>query len=284
MKQDSSLPEREGSLFLSIVYAGVPKHVDLETQRKILMLNIIILVGGLLTFLLGILALVRNNMYLGTADLLVTAFLCGLLWDLRTGKHYARDAWLGTVVMGIFYFYLVLTGGVENTAFLWLLTYPNVSIFLLGRHRGTVISMTFIVVVGLVLAFRDILAIPAEYSNAILIRFLAVYVANHLISYAMEKMRYLVQDKMEAANHELDTLNKDHQQVIEKLKKTIEEVRTLQGILPICSSCKKIRNDQGYWEQVEEYVRDHTHAQFTHGLCPECKNEIMKSMELNQTK
>jgi hypothetical protein len=41
-------------------------------------------------------------------------------------------------------------------------------------------------------------------------------------------------------------------------------------MLPICCSCKKIRNDQGYWQQVEQFVEMHTHARFTHGLCPEC--------------
>jgi PAS domain S-box-containing protein len=49
-----------------------------------------------------------------------------------------------------------------------------------------------------------------------------------------------------------------------------EEVRVLRGILPICASCKRIRNDGGGWEPVESYVRDHSHAEFSHGLCPDC--------------
>ena len=48
------------------------------------------------------------------------------------------------------------------------------------------------------------------------------------------------------------------------------EVKVLEGILPICSSCKRIRDDGGKWEQVESYVRDHTNAEFTHGICPDC--------------
>jgi len=50
----------------------------------------------------------------------------------------------------------------------------------------------------------------------------------------------------------------------------ITEVVTLQRILPICAYCKKIRNDQDYWEQVESYLRKHTDIRFTHGICPEC--------------
>ncbi|MBT3289588.1 MAG: response regulator transcription factor [Victivallales bacterium] len=56
----------------------------------------------------------------------------------------------------------------------------------------------------------------------------------------------------------------------EELRQALDQVKTLRGIVPICANCKKIRDDQGYWNQVEVYVRDHTEARFTHGICPEC--------------
>ncbi len=52
------------------------------------------------------------------------------------------------------------------------------------------------------------------------------------------------------------------------------EVKQLRGLLPICSACKRIRDDQGSWSQIEAYVRDHTDAEFTHGLCPECTRRL----------
>lgn len=55
-----------------------------------------------------------------------------------------------------------------------------------------------------------------------------------------------------------------------ELEKALQEVKTLQGILPICSFCKKIRDDQGYWNQVEVYVRDRSEADFSHSVCPDC--------------
>jgi DNA-binding response OmpR family regulator len=57
---------------------------------------------------------------------------------------------------------------------------------------------------------------------------------------------------------------------IEELRQALDQIKTLRGIVPICASCKKIRDDQGYWSQVEVYVRDHTEAQFSHGICPDC--------------
>jgi len=57
---------------------------------------------------------------------------------------------------------------------------------------------------------------------------------------------------------------------VEELENALAEVRQLRGIIPICSACKKIRDEAGYWQQVEDYIRDHTDAVFTHGLCDSC--------------
>lgn len=54
----------------------------------------------------------------------------------------------------------------------------------------------------------------------------------------------------------------------------LEEVKTLQGIIPICSSCKKIRDDQGIWNQIEAYISTHSEAEFSHGICPECVKKL----------
>ena len=58
--------------------------------------------------------------------------------------------------------------------------------------------------------------------------------------------------------------------LIKDLQRALSEVKTLQGIIPICMFCKQIRNDQGYWEQVETYVHRHSGADFSHGICPNC--------------
>ena len=60
----------------------------------------------------------------------------------------------------------------------------------------------------------------------------------------------------------------------EKLEKAFAEIKQLRGIIPICASCKKIRDDEGYWHMVEAYIQDHSEAQFSHGICPECFNKV----------
>ncbi|MFZ4439301.1 MAG: response regulator transcription factor [Syntrophales bacterium] len=61
---------------------------------------------------------------------------------------------------------------------------------------------------------------------------------------------------------------------IEELREALDQIKTLRGIIPICASCKKIRDDQGYWNQVEVYVREHTEAKFSHGICPDCMTKL----------
>jgi methyl-accepting chemotaxis protein len=67
---------------------------------------------------------------------------------------------------------------------------------------------------------------------------------------------------------------REQARLIEELRRTLGEVKTLRGFLPICSSCKKIRRDQGSWQQIESYIREHSDAEFSHGLCPECAKAL----------
>jgi len=66
----------------------------------------------------------------------------------------------------------------------------------------------------------------------------------------------------------------EREALIEKLESALGQVKVLKGLLPICASCKKIRNDQGYWVQIESYIREHADVDFSHGLCPECRKKL----------
>jgi len=70
---------------------------------------------------------------------------------------------------------------------------------------------------------------------------------------------------------------------IAELQAALAQIKTLQGILPICMYCKKIRDDKQYWQQVESYVSTHTEAQFSHGVCPDCYKKYLQP-ELDKLK
>ena len=68
-------------------------------------------------------------------------------------------------------------------------------------------------------------------------------------------------------------------QLIRDLEDALKQIKQLGGLLPICASCKKIRDDQGYWRQVEDYISTHSEAEFTHGICPECRKKLYPELK-----
>jgi len=69
-------------------------------------------------------------------------------------------------------------------------------------------------------------------------------------------------------------VEKEREKMIKELKKALEDVNTLSGLLPICANCKKIRDDKGYWNNLEVYIEKHSAASFSHGMCSECSDEV----------
>lgn len=67
---------------------------------------------------------------------------------------------------------------------------------------------------------------------------------------------------------------RDRERLIVELREALASVKTLSGLLPICANCKKIRNDDGYWTLVETYVEQHSDAEFSHGICPDCGTKL----------
>ncbi len=79
----------------------------------------------------------------------------------------------------------------------------------------------------------------------------------------------IYQDITERRRHEAE-----RERLVEELREALANVKTLRGLLPICASCKNVRDDQGYWNRIETYLRAHSEAEFSHGICPECAKQL----------
>ncbi len=79
----------------------------------------------------------------------------------------------------------------------------------------------------------------------------------------------------------LNQAEEQQKNLISELQTALAKVKKLSGFLPICASCKKIRDDKGYWNQIENSIRDHSEADFSHGLCPECAKNLYPGLELS---
>lgn len=88
--------------------------------------------------------------------------------------------------------------------------------------------------------------------------------------------------RLRAGNYiELKRRHDALQQRTKELEEALKNVKMLKGLLPICASCKKIRNDNGYWDQIEKYFCEHSDIMFTHGLCPDCIKKLYPELEMD---
>jgi CheY-like chemotaxis protein len=101
--------------------------------------------------------------------------------------------------------------------------------------------------------------------------------ANRMQRMEKEQLAELVLQRTRELEQELAERRRAEQ----ALRKALEDIRTLRGILPICASCKKIRDDKGYWRQVEVYIQAHSEAEFTHSVCPECMEKLYPDLDLH---
>ena len=98
-----------------------------------------------------------------------------------------------------------------------------------------------------------------------------VYIDSLLIvALLLPAFYYVVYRPMTTYIKSILQLNLENERALAQLQTAMQEIKVLKGILPICANCKKIRDDQGYWQQVEQYISDRTDARFSHGLCQPC--------------
>ena len=171
--------------------------------------------------------------------------------------------WAGLVVA------VVLLGGIDyltgNEIHVFVFYFIPVTLAAIRLGLGASVVMS--VLSALAWAGADAMAGHEYVSSAILIWNMVVHLCVFLfIGVASAKIIALLNQER--------VLN-------ESLKRTLAEVKVLEGLLPICAQCKKIRNEKGAWQQLESYIQFHSGAQFTHGMCPDCGKKLLAEAGLS---
>lgn len=414
-----SLGEKFAAHAQGVIAAFLAKDVDGEGARKTFLILAVSMIGIVALLLLAGVAFWQKNALLGAADLLVALLLCANLFLLYRTKKWRLACLLGFPVVALFFLFLFASGGVNNSAYVWIYTYPLFSYFLLGKRWGTAASLLLLPPIAFIFLLDAKLPFLTVYSLDLKLRFLPSYLVIVAFSYIYEYMREKTEEKLElysgrleekvaertadlqaavdlmdlestqrhhvehllsqsrrslmtvldsieavvyvadltsqevlfmnrrardlfgsgegkkcwqvfqrdqhgpcdfCANRTLmksrergarrffwemrNTLNgrwydvrectadwidgrpvriqiatdvsgrkraeMDKNNVIKKLCDAMERIRKLEGIIPICSYCKNIRDNQGHWQQLEEYISEHSDASFTHSICEKC--------------
>lgn len=222
--------------------------------------TVFLALGAPMMLVFALVSLLRGETVLGGA---VATCVAGMIvsWiRIRRGLHPVAVYRLNTGLFALLLIYLAALGGDDGSKLLWTYTFPLIAFFLFGRREGGAWVVGIFVILVTVVTGR----IPSDllhgYSSEFQVRYICSYALVAVFAYWFEYFRDQYKQQMEAKQASLE--------------EALAQVRALSGLLPICASCKMIRDDQGYWSQIEAYIHSHSEARFTHGICPDCMNEL----------
>ena len=140
---------------------------------------------------------------------------------------------------------------------------------------ATIAGFTVIILYELVAVFVIRTPLPILISNNFF--FLSANFMGMFACYTIEyfaRRNYCLMMQVENEKEKVSRVNRELEEKVRELGEALENIETLRGLIPICSRCKKIRDDKGYWNQLEEYISQHSSAVFSHSICPQCAAEL----------
>jgi ABC-type amino acid transport substrate-binding protein len=187
------------------------------------------------------------------------------------------DAYLGNLAAST---YLIEKNGLANLKVASPTTYGNYDLHMAARKDWPILAS---------LVDKTLSAIPVSERTSILNRWILVRYEHGIrpidvIKWilAVAGVALCVVTVILLWNRRLQREITQRKEAEAAVKKALAEVQTLSGLVPICASCKNIRDDSGYWTKIEEYVRQHSQAQFSHGICPECAKKLYPDFHLEE--
>lgn len=173
---------------------------------------------------------------------------------------------VGLNLMSIALLTLVSIGAGEMTILFWFFFMP-LHLFFFLKRTDAIISVSFLLFMAAILLFFPSWFGTYDYGLKMSFRFLISITLLTIIGYGIEASRLRFSTILKKSNSELNSHKK-------QLEEALAEVKVLYGMLPICVRCKKIRDDNGYWNPLESYIESHSAASFSHGICPECSDDL----------
>ena len=200
------------------------------------------------------------------------------LWLLRSRIDFHARAVIAVAIMNIVAIAGITTFGLLGSAWWWMFNAALLVSILFSIRAGLIhAAVSVVILCGAGLGFIngwltldfDANTYVAEYSAWLTMLFgpvqLTVFILWAISTY---------QDATAELLSEVDKRREQREALILELKQALEEVQDLRGLVPICAHCKKVRDDTGFWENVEAFIRRHANTELTHGLCPPCGVEL----------
>jgi len=203
----------------------------------------------------------------------IVLFALTMLYLLRKPDYLSLCCHIFVIVNAFWAIFTTATPGTDYSSFIWSAFVPALSFFLVGRKFTLPLCAVFIPFVVGIFLFRYMSGRLEEVQPLVLILNFVVYtiLITVLYWYYESTRAHTEADLIRDIELRIKTEN--------ELKEALAEVKRLSGLLPVCSCCKKIRDDKGYWNRLEVFIEDRSEAQFSHGMCPNCAEDMYPNMK-----
>ncbi len=247
-------------------------YIDAEAKLRRILLAFFMLLGIFLQF-----GFASYHFYAGTKITGYILLVVGIGFSIILASYKSLSNTQGifrviAVLLAVLLLYSVAEGGHDGSMILWMYIFPPLALFFLGKKEGLLWILALFLPAVMLILFPNMLE-TYPYDTGLVVRFVVTFSMVSFFAYGIELLRFLIHEKLVTEHQNL---------VLEKknLQKALKEIKILQGILPICTHCKKIRDDSGYWKRMESYISTYSDVEFSHGICPECAPKVYPEFKL----
>ncbi len=180
------------------------------------------------------------------------------------------------------------TGGIVSSSLIWFTFFPSAMIMMNGIKNSIIwFFVSFFVIISFYLSPTMESAAYVVSQSSKVDWFIDVVMMTLLLTLLVGLADFFRKKTLKELNDSKTKINLMATELAGQnieLQNTIKKVKLLKGLLPICSNCKKIRDDKGYWSRIEAYIQKHSDATFSHGICPDCAKKLYPDIELYNDK
>jgi hypothetical protein len=228
---------------------------ELDERRKRLFLALSIAIAAPALFVYSLIDVAEGRLLEGLSALPAAAALLVVLPLLRRVRgvvHIFRLVFVLTLFLMVSQ---LAIGAGEGQAFLWFYFLPLLVFYVAGSREGLAwVALSAAAAAGV------FFGVSHAYPVTTGLRFLVTYAIVAILAYGLESSRRRWYEEL--------------QQEKEALRQALVQVKTLRRLLPICASCKRVRDDKGYWTMLDQYLEEHADVDLSHGLCPDCMKAL----------
>lgn len=254
-------------------FAQSREYHNKTDYRRYLLLNVSLLIFAIVLGLFSWANILGGNIAVAAAEFGVFALCLSLLYLVQSPRYLNLGSRVFYVVGWMLGLFVCASPDTHPSIFIWNTLGPLFAFLLLGRRLGLIATVLMLSSVVILFVWKYGTA-PDTFPLIAILNATALIISVAVLSYYYEFTRSETESALTRDIAERRRAEKEKELLIHQLQHALAEVTTLSGLLPICSSCKKIRDDEGYWNQIETYIQRHSGAQFSHGICPDCAQRL----------